>query len=228
MDRRTKFILLVLASIALFAAVGWFIVWPTIAPLFSRNSLGPAQQPPALPATGSPQTPNIGSIGRPEGVSPEVVDNTVPAGGGAAAFTPTQTADMEVINGLIRRAGVLAERVESGASSDGFSNLTDAQLNVSSSLAAQFRAQQEQLRATYPQGGALYLTTARRLTAEGENGSIRGTVFRVTVQLQVTTRDMASASDAQQTVSYRRATVTFTDNGREWVVSGYASESFQP
>ena len=227
MDRRTKFILLVIASLLLFAAVGWFIVWPTIAPLFPRDtSSGPVAQPPVLPDIGSPQTPPIGNTGNGGDTGSSGSLGTGP--GGAATFTPSDSPDAAIIATLARRAGVLAERVESGASSDGFANLTDAQLDVSSALAAQFRLRQAEMRGRYPSTGALYLTTARRLTAQGEGDVITGAVFRVAVQLQVTTRDMAQSSDQQQQTSYRQATVTFTNNDTAWIASGYASESFTP
>jgi hypothetical protein len=227
MDRSTKLILLVIASILLFAAVGWFIVWPTIAPLFPQSGSGAAAQPPSLPTNGSPQTPNIGNLGGPED-SGAAQGSAAAGGSSAASFVPSQNPDTEVIAALVRRAGVLAERVESGASSDGFTNLADAQLDVSPSLASQFSALQKMLQARYPKTGALYLTTARRLAAQGESDAIRSATFQVTVQLQLITRDMAQAEGSREVSSYREATVIFTNNGTEWIASGYAAKPFTP
>ena len=222
MDRRTKLILLIIGSLLLFGAVGWFVVWPTLQPVLPQ--LG-GNQPPALPTDLSPQTPPIGTIGQPEGSSP---GKTVVDAPGTVSFMPTPTADTEQIAALARRASVLAERVESGASSDGFANLSDVQLDVSPFLAQTFQEQQTALRQQYPASGALYLTAARRLTAQGESDIISGSVYRVTVDLQVATTDMAKPEGEQETLSYRRATVTFTNNGSAWLASGYTAEPFTP
>jgi hypothetical protein len=124
-----------------------------------------------------------------------------------------------VIAELSRRAGILAERVESGSSEDGFRNFDDAQLNVSPTLAATFRARGEELRALHPASGPLYLILARRLVERPEGDAFVGQTFRVTVQLQVRTRD--ASAETPETSGYRDATITFTQSGGAWVVSGY-------
>lgn len=215
MDRRVKFILLILVSLAMFALVGWFIVWPTIRPLIQRTF--PPAQPPALPTSGTPQAFNPTTPSG-EGGTPTV------SGGGVITFDPGATGpDAGIITELSRRAGVLAERVESGSSQEGFANLDDAQLDASPSLKAQFEALQSTLRKQHPFAGAIYVTSARRLKEIPSASSISGSTFNVDVQLQVQVR----SGDAT-TTDYRLATVTFTQSGQDWLTSGYSVKPFTP
>lgn len=222
MDRRTKLILLIVGSLLLLGAVGWFIVWPTLRPLIPTSR---APQPPNLPDAYTPPVEQIGA--RPDvSTPPEQGGSDVAAGGDVVVFSPTSP-DAAIITELTQRASVLAERIESGASSDGFANLSDAQLGVGSALAQYLQQQQAMLRERYPANGALYVTSARRLTAKGASDVIDGATFSVTVQMQVTTQDMAAVADQRQTVQYRQATVTFTDTDRGWVATRYTVEPFR-
>lgn len=209
MDRRTKLILLIIGSLALFAAVGWFIVWPSLKPILP---VAPAQPP----SQGKPNSPIFPT-------SPPADTGTPTPTNGGASFNPGDV-DAAAIAELSRRAGVLAELVESGSSQDGFRNLDDAQLNASPTLAAYFKAMQTNLRKQYPAAGKSYVTTARLLTAKPESDVLAGkTAFSVTTQLQVQTR-----VDGKATTSYREAKVTFTNANDAWIVSGYTAKPFTP
>lgn len=223
MDRRTKFILLIVGSLLLVGAVGWFIVWPTLRPLIPTSR---APQPPNVPEA---YTPPIQQIGATPDVStpPEQGGSGAGAGGEVVSFSPTSP-DAAIIAELTQRGSVLAERIESGASSDGFANLSDAQLGVGSALANYLQQQQIDLRERYPASGALYVTSARRLTSRGAGDVLEGSTFEVTVQMQVTVQDMAASADQQQTVVYRQATVTFTDTASGWVATRYTVHAFTP
>lgn len=224
MDRRTKFVLLLIGSLLLVAAVGWFIVWPTLRPLLPTDR---APQPPNLPESYTPPIPQIGS--NPDvSTPPEQAGGTGSGtGGDVVSFSPTSP-DAAVIAELTQRGSVLAERIESGASSDGFANLSDAQLGVGASFAGYLQQQQAALRAKYPSTGALYVTSARRLTAKGQSDVIEGATFDVTVQMHVTVQDMAKPAAERQTVLYRQGTVTFTDTASGWVPTRYEAEGFTP
>lgn len=210
MSRRTKLILFIVGTLVLFGLVGWFIVWPTLKPLL------PAAQPPALPGNITPQG-GTGGTGatqqQPGGTQPQAV----------AAFQPSTSPDAEVIADLSRRAGVLAERVESGSSENGFANLDDAQLGVSPGLAETFRSMQTELRTAHPASGPSYITVARGLTAIPEADVISGSSFRISVQLQMQIRD-----DGNTSTSYREATVTFVKSGDTWIASAYGAKPFAP
>jgi hypothetical protein len=222
MDRRTKFILLMAGSLLLVAAVGWFIVWPTLRPLIPTDR---TPQPPNLPEAYTPPIPQIG--GTPDVSTPPEQGSGAGGGGDVVAFSPSSP-DAAVIAELTQRGSVLAERIESGASSDGFANLSDAQLGVGEALATYLQSRQAALRQQYPATGALYVTTARRLTAKGQSDVIAGTTFAVSVQLHVTVQDMAKPEQERQTVTYRQGTVTFTDTDAGWVATRYTAEAFTP
>ncbi len=218
MDRRTKLLLFILGSLVVIGLVGWFIVWPNIQPLVPQ-SMGGSAQPPALPTDRSPSNPP--DVNFPENGG--TAEGGQPGSGGVASFTPTVSPDADTIADLSRRAGVLAERVESGSSVTGFQNLSDAQLDVSASLAATFRAMQNDLREAHPVSGPAYFTIARRLSSNGTGDRIVGNTFNVIIQLQ-----MQIHADNADTTSYRQATVTFTRQGNDWVASGYKSDVFTP
>ncbi|HWQ99420.1 MAG TPA: hypothetical protein VN397_01070 [Candidatus Methylomirabilis sp.] len=217
MDRRTKFILLIIGSIILFGLVIWLIVFPTLAPLFPAK---PSLQPPSLPTEGTPPVIQPGQPKPPGATTPG------PAPSGVSSFTPTAAANPEqqLILELSRRAGVLAERVESGSSGDGFTNLDDAALDASPSLASKLQQMKTDLQKQYPAAGSTHLTIARRLLEAPESEvSISGPTFKVAVQLQIQTQDAGAVSSA-----YREATVTFTKSGDAWIASGYETKAFTP
>lgn len=211
MDRRTKFILLVIGSVLLLAAVLWFVVWPLLSPTFLKESK------PQPPAVGQPNAPSLNG-----GTEPSGTGNTQPS---EVVLNPSDVhPDVLRIIELSRRAGVLAERVESGSSENGFENLITASLDVSPSLAQEFRAKQEALRSAYPSDGAPYLTVATRLVEIPErNDRIEGVQFNVRVQLQVQVKDAGKTS-----VEYREATVTFELQGSDYAAVGYRTAPFSP
>jgi hypothetical protein len=206
MDRRTKLILLIIGSLILFAVVGWFLVWPTLKPILPLPA-----QPPAVP---KPNPPVITPV--------EQNPTPNPNGQGGAAFNPGDV-DAAAIAELRRRAGVLAELVESGSSQGRFENLDAAQLNVTPAVANFFKTMQTNLRKQYPATGKSYVTTARLLTTKPESDAFDDPTFYVTVQLQVQTRFDGTASTA-----YREAKVTFTQSSGEWIVSSYEAKAFTP
>lgn len=217
MDRRTKFILFIIGAIVLFGLVVWLIVLPTLAPLFPAK---PVVQPPSLPSTLTPP------VVQPGASQPTDAGTTgAPGVPGIATFTPRPTAspDAERIASLSARAGILSERVESGSSANGFSNLDDAAIDVSPSLAGTFRTMKLDLQKKYPSAGPTYFTIARRLLEIPESETITGLTFKVAVQMQIQVRD----GDKTSTI-YRESTVTFTRSGDEWIASGYRTKAFTP
>ncbi len=216
MDRRTKFILLIIGSILLLGAVFWFIVWPLIQPAFPGGS--------------SPQPPGLGDITpqgydiKPEGQGSEGTGGAE-AGDQTFTFSPGDVSpDVLRILELSRRAGVLSERAESGSSANGFSNYADAALEASPALSDAFLAMQSELRAKYDASGPAYLTIARRLVEIPESETrITGDSFDVRVQMQVEIRDNGASS-----VEYRESTVTFVRQGAKWVADDYRVEVFTP
>lgn len=219
MDRRTKFILLILASLVLFGLVGWFIVWPTIKPVLPART---TSQPPSLPGSVTPNTGNLPTGSAPAGSQ----GGSAPAGSNIASFEPPPepaNPDAALIAELSRRAGVISERVESGSSQDGFSNLADAELDVSPALATKFRAMRSALQKAHPADGTSYVTTAQRLVSRGATDAVRGQTFNIIVQLRVVVRDGGTSSSV-----YREATVTFTKSGDTWIASNYEAKVFTP
>lgn len=218
MDRRTKFILLIIGSLILLGVVFWFIVWPLLSPVLPE-SLKP--QPPAITEPASPSTA-VGNGSENGGVEQGN------GGGQTGAFTFSPSAesnpDIQRIIELSRRAGVLSERIESGSSENGFQNLSDAALNVSPTLAAKLRSERQALRDAYPASGPTYLTIARRLVEIPESATtIARDDFMVRVQMQVQVRD----GDSEST-EYRQSAVVFRRSGSEWITEDYSSEPFTP
>lgn len=215
MDRRTKFILFVIASILLLGAVIWLIVIPTLRPVLPIPS---AEQPPALGTPGAPQFQIDGSAG---------TDAQNGAGGAGVVTVPTQTAltsDQQRILDLSRQAGILSERIESGSSANGFENIENAKVGVSASLAAELDAIKVRLLAEHPPTGQTYLTIATRLVEIPENRDIiRGDSFTVRVQMQVQVRN-----GGQTSTEYRESTVTFGFQGGKWLATAYAVKPFTP
>src|SRR3989338_1681910 len=217
MDRRTKFILFIVGAIILFGLVVWLIVLPTLAPLFPAKSV---VQPPILPSSLTPPVVQPGTS-QPGGATP----TGAPTAPGVATFIPRPSAnpDAEQIASLSSRAGILSERVESGSSANGFSNLDDAAIDVSPALADAFRSMKADLRKKYPVTDPTYFTIARRLLETPETDTITGPTFKVAVQLQVQVRE----GDNTSTV-YLESTVTFTKSGDTWIGSGYSTKPFTP
>jgi hypothetical protein len=212
MDRRIKFILLIIGTIILFGLVTWFILIPTLQPLFPSAPV----QPPALPSgiTPSKITPVSTSSSQTGGAG----------GSGVATFEPVASPDRELILSLSQRAGVVGARAESGSSANGFTNYDDASLNASAGLAAKFATMKKDMQKAHPSTGKLYLTTARLLVEKPENADvINGATFNVAVQMQVQVTD-----DAKVTTEYREATVTFEKMGNDWVANGYSVKQFTP
>ncbi|MBE7525005.1 hypothetical protein HS096_01235 [candidate division WWE3 bacterium] len=215
MDRRTKFILLVIASILLLGAVIWLIVIPTLRPVLPIPS---AEQPPALGTPGAPQFQINGTEG---------TESQNGAGGAGVVTVPAQTAltsDQQRILDLSRQAGILSERIESGSSANGFENLDNAKVGVSASLVLQLDAMKERLLSAHPPTGQTYLTIATRLVEIPENPDIiRGDAFSVRVQMQVQIRD-----GGQTSTEYRESTVTFGFQGGKWLATAYDVKPFTP
>lgn len=212
MDRRTKIILFIIASVLLLLAVLWFFVWPLLQPVL------PSLSKPQPPALGQPQPPSTeipsGDQGGGTGVNP-----------GAVTISPgANNPDIQRIIELSRRAGVLAERAESGSSQGNFDNYADAALDASPSLAGSFLAKQAELRNAHPANGPSYLTIARRLVEIPESQDfIEDDTFTVRVHLQVEVNDAGNAS-----VEYREATVNFERQGADWVIVAYDITPFTP
>lgn len=214
MDRRTKVILLSIFSVILLAVVFWFLVWPILSPVLP--TITKKAQPPAV-GTPNPANPDYGTVQTgSSGAQGGTVSNTV-------NFDPASTnPDILRIAELSRRAGVFAERMESGSSEAEFQNISDAILESSASLAVELRAQQSALRAKYKKDGAPYITIARRLVEIPESESlIEGDTFSVRVQMQVQTKD-----NGKTTVEYREATIVFTFENGDWIVKKYTVAPF--
>lgn len=220
MDRRTKFILLVIGAVSLFGLVVWLIVWPTLAPLFPGK---PPAQPPGLPSELTPPTVTPGTT--PSAGTPPLASGGAAPGSGVVSFEPGSgvSAEAQLMLELARRAGALSERMESGSSADGFTNLDDAALDASPGLAAAFRAMKSDLQKKYPATGPTYLTIARRLTETPLESSLTGATFKVMVQLQIQVQKAGQTSTI-----YREATVAFTKTGDAWIASGYETKAFTP
>lgn len=214
MDRRTKFILLVIASVLLLGAVVWFIVLPLLRPVLPTPS---AEQPPALGTPNAPQFPPTGSTGTEGGQGG--------TGGVVTLPTPTElTPDQQRILELSRQAGVLSERIESGSSANGFANIENAKIGVSVALASQLDALKADLLAAHPSTGATYLTIARRLVELPEHKDIiRGNTFSVRVQMQVQVQNAGVTS-----TEYRESTVTFAFQDGQWLAASYSIKPFTP
>jgi hypothetical protein len=212
MDRRTKLILFIIASVLLLAAVLWFFVWPLLQPVL------PSLSKPQPPALGQPQPPSteIPSGGQQGGTGSD---------SGAVTISPgSNNPDIQRIIELSRRAGVLAERAESGSSQGDFDNYADAALDASPELAKAFLAKQAEMRKAHPASGPSYLTIARRLVEIPESKDfIEDDTFTVRVQLQVEIDDAG-----KKTVEYREATVNFERQGGDWVIIGYDIKPFTP
>lgn len=212
MDRRTKLILFIIGAVLLLAAVLWFFVWPLLQPV--------------LPSLSKPQPP---ALGQPQPPSTDLPSGDQGSGGGsnpsAVSVSPgSNNPDIQRIIELSRRAGVLAERAESGSSQGNFDNYADAALDASSALAKTFLAKQAELRTSHPAAGPSYLTIARRLVEIPESRDfIEDDTFIVRVQLQVELDDAGKKS-----VEYREATVNFERQGGDWVIVGYDIKPFTP
>lgn len=142
----------------------------------------------------------------------------------AHGFSGSNNPDLQRIIELSRRAGVLAERAESGSSQGAFNNYADAALDVSPDLVKKFLAQQAELRKAHPETGPNYLTIARRLVEIPESqDTINGDTFIVRVQLQVQTTDNGKTS-----TEYRESTVRFDRQGGDWVITSYEIKPFTP
>ena len=211
MDRRQKFIILIIGSVLLLGAVIWFFVWPLLQPVLP-DVIKP--QPPALD---DPNPPTIQTGTETEGQQQE---------GSLDPFTinPKENPDAQRIIELSRRAGALSELVESGSNENSFSNYTDALLSVDASLAQKLRQMQASLRSAHPKDGERYITIARRLVEIPEHPSIiQNDTFEVQVQMQVQTQ-----SGAESSTSYLQSIVTFERRGSEWVTADYEVEPFTP
>jgi hypothetical protein len=215
MDHRTKFILLIIGSVILFGAVVWFIIIPTLQPLFpAKITPQPSALPGAItpskikPAT-TPSTPTQPSAG---------------GAGGVVTFEPVASPERALILDLSQRAGIAGVRAESGSSANVFSNYDDASLNASPAFAAKLAALKKDMQKKHPPTGKLYLTVARLLVSKPESDTvISGTEFSVAAQMQVQVTD-----DTKVTTEYREATVTFVKSGSDWVASGYSVKLFTP
>jgi hypothetical protein len=211
MDRRTKIILLIIGSVLLVGAILWFVVWPLLQPVLPRI----AAQPPAHV--------NANPVGNVPGKT---------AGGSASGTAPGEftyetyqaNPDIATINEMKRRAGILAERAESGSSADGFTNYADAGLNTTKKLQSALGATADAMRKAHPAAGPLYLTIASRLVEIPENDmKINGNAFTVRVRLQVDVRDGGNRS-----TEYREVTVSFVLSGAQWLPDTYDVKPFSP
>jgi hypothetical protein len=211
MDRRTKFILLVIFSILLLGLVFWFIIYPLIRPAIQEAIKA---QPP------SPTAPQSPVVSIPGGQEPGAAPGTNGPGPGAVEVTPELSPDEQRIIELSRIAGILSERILSGSSADGFSNYDDAALDVASVLAEKLRTLQAEMRNLHPASGATYLTVARRLREVPEDAKvIRRDTFVVRVELQVQIEDAGVL-----TVEMRETTFTFTRQGSKWLATDFSEK----
>lgn len=218
MHRRVKFILLIIGSVILLAAVFIFIVWPLLKPVLPEGIV----QPPSL-GTPTPQTYDIERSAEeaPAEEAGEVAEREQPV---FTYGTGEVNPDVQRIVELSRQAGVLSERVESGSSANGFRNYSDAALTVSDELAEEFRAKQAEMRERYPADNSVYLTVARRLVEIPESETrIVGDTFTVRVQMQVETQYVG-----QRSVEYKESTVTFALRGANWIAIDYDVRPFTP
>jgi hypothetical protein len=217
MDRRTKVILLIIGSLVVVGLVLWFIVYPTLKPLFPTSFMAP--QPPTLPSAVTPSGTAAPTPSPAKRASQNIADTV-------ATFSPDASvaAEQRVILGLARRAGVIAERVESGSSANAFENLSNPDAEMTPELVASLGTMRERLRAAHPSTGPLYLTIAQELVARPERQTqISGSTFLVTVQLQIQVRNGTTV-----TTEYREAAVTFTQSNGAWLASGYSAKAFIP
>ncbi|MFA5130145.1 MAG: hypothetical protein WC477_04495 [Patescibacteria group bacterium] len=208
MDRRTKIILLSIGSVILLGAILWFFVWPLLQPELQKAR---APQPPEI---GQQNPPAINN-----GSSPSGQTNT-PSGN----IKPSEVnPDLLQIEAMSRRAGVLAERVESGTSGQEFKNLNDATLDASPDLIKLFDAKRKELMKQHPVNGSVYSTIARALVEIPEAQVLQTDVFHIRVQMQVQTNNNGNAS-----VGYLEATVTYKRQGANWLAVDYSSAPYQP
>lgn len=205
MDRRTKLILLIIGSVILLGTVLWFFVWPLLQPEIQKINKA---QPPALTEP-NPQVINTGT------------QNT---GTSATEITPGNykptdiNPDLLQITDMSRRAGILAERIESGSNEEQFRNLNDAALDASAKLAAALATKRAALEKQYPVSGPAFSTQARALAELPESEIIQQDTFHITVQLQVRTLQNGKSS-----TGYLESIVTYQRNGANWNAVDYQS-----
>ncbi len=212
MDRRTKLILLIIGSVLLLGAILWFVVWPLLQPVLPHF----AAQPPAHQ--------NAYPTGNVPGKTPGGTSASGTAPGEFTYETYQANPDIATINEMKRRAGILAERAESGSSSDGFTNYADAGLNATKKLQSVLSATADAMRKAHPAAGPLYLTIASRLIEIPENDmKITKNAFTVRVQLQVDVHD-----GDKRTTEYREATIVFVLSGAQWMPDSYDVKPFSP
>jgi len=122
MERRTKFIILILIALAILAFGIWYLFTP-----FFRT----VQQPPALPNEVTPST-----------TLPPT--STIPTAGGSTQTTPTD------VKRIQDQAGIFVARLGSGTNNEGFSGYTDVLINATPAYQDVLRAQQRALLAAHP------------------------------------------------------------------------------
>ncbi len=212
MDRRQKIILLIIGSIILLGLVIWFVVWPLLKPVLPSAITQPPKVTPHAPVVNVPKNPDQNANG----------SSTAP--GQFTYQTYEQNPDIATINEMKRRAGIVAERAESGSNADGFTNYTDAAYNTSPKLQSAFAAKAADMQKAHPKSGASYYTIAKLLVATPENDlKISGKSFNVVVRLQVDVRD-----NGKQSTQYREATISFVLSGAQWVPDTYDVKPFTP
>lgn len=210
MDRRTKIILLAIGSVLLLVAVIWFVVWPLLKPVLPKIVKQPPAPQSAAPVVNVPSAP---------------AETATPEGSGVFTYETYQAnPDIAAINEMKRRAGIVAERAESGSSANGFSNFEDAALDTTPKLTAALSARRAEMAAAHPKNGPLYLTIATRIVEIPENDAkIIGSAFTVRVQLRVDVRD-----GERQASEYREATVGFVLSGAQWRADTYEVKPYSP
>jgi hypothetical protein len=213
MDRRTKIILLSIGSVLLLAAILWFVVWPLLKPVLPSSIVQPPKRqnnPPVVNVPGNPTN---------------AAGTATSTGPGEFTYqTYEANPDIATINDMKRRAGILAERAESGSNADGFTNYADAALNVTPKLAKALAAKAADMQKAHSKAGPAYFTIARRLVEIPENTmKINGNGFKVRVQMQVDIRD-----NGKQSTEWREATVSFVLVGAQWLPDTYDVKPFSP
>jgi hypothetical protein len=180
MERRTKFILLIVLAVAILAFGIWYLFQPIIRGV---------EQPPELPGQVTPGTGVTATSTRqpPTPVTPTAL--------------PT---DVKQIQNL---SGIFVARLGSGSSGEGFSGYTDVLINATPAYQQVLRQEQTALRIAHPASGPAYGIVTRVVAIDpiSANSGAAQMTFRVQVQQAEDAGDPSKPTR----VLYKEATVTF-------------------
>jgi hypothetical protein len=180
-----------------------------LAPYFKERAAQKAAQPPALPTGVTPVVPG------PRGGSPT----------GTSVLPPPTAAELQNLT-LEQQARSFAERIGSGASTDGFLGYDDAFLMATAKGREALRAAQAKMREAHPAAGTRYGISTRSVAAR----VIKGTVGQnqVVVEVDAVERIDAAATGGVASATGKRLTITFVKQANSsYLVDAFTSQDLK-